>query len=96
MNQYIYIVSIHGNEVLINIEDIVSVEGGISVDYTFINLRNGSDIRTDLSVSGIFELIKKSKIQGGNNEQKVISETASTNTAAGFWVKDLKIQGGNK
>jgi hypothetical protein len=32
---------------------------------------------------------------GGNNEQKAISETASTNTAKGYWVKDLKIKVGN-
>lgn len=66
MNQYIYILSIHGNEVLINIQDIMSVEGGISVDYSFINLRNGNDIRTELSVSDIFELIKQSQTQEAN------------------------------
>ena len=62
MIKFIHIVSIHGNEVLINIEDIVSVEGGISVNYTFINLRNGSDIRTETSVFNIKELIKQAQI----------------------------------
>jgi len=62
MIKFIHLLSIHGNEVLINIEDIVSVEGGISVDYTFINLRNGSDIRTEMSVFNIKELIKQAQI----------------------------------
>jgi hypothetical protein len=37
-------------------------------------------------------------LQGDNtlNAPLVISQTASTNTAQGYWVKDLKIQGGEQ
>ena len=31
-----------------------------------------------------------------SNAPMVISQTASTNTAQGYWVKHLKIKGGNK
>ena len=36
-------------------------------------------------------------LQGGNtlNAPIMISQTASTNTAQGYWVGDLKIKGGN-
>jgi hypothetical protein len=30
------------------------------------------------------------------NETKVISQTTTTNTAQGYWVKHLKIQGGDQ
>ena len=30
------------------------------------------------------------------NETKVISQTTTTNTAQGYWVKHLKIQGGEQ
>lgn len=59
MIKFIKILSIHGNEVLINMKHIVSIETGIDQNCTFIKLTNSKDVRTNLTVNEILTLMRE-------------------------------------
>lgn len=46
MTKFLEIKTIHGNIVLINVEEIQIIAQGIDVNYNFIGLKNGGEYQT--------------------------------------------------
>jgi hypothetical protein len=53
MTKFLEIKSIHGNIVLINIDKIVQITEGIELDFNFIWLHNGENIKTHETIEEI-------------------------------------------
>jgi len=66
MSKFIYLKNIHGNDILINIDEIQYVEDGIKEKYNIIWLKDGINIKTNISVKHLYNLIINGNITGGN------------------------------
>lgn len=53
MTKFLEIKTIHGNIVLINVEEIQIIAQGIDVNYNFIGLKNGGEYQTYESIEEI-------------------------------------------
>lgn len=62
MSKFIYLKTIHDNDILINIDEIVSIEDGIKEKYNIIWIKNGTNIKTNISVKNLYNLIINLKI----------------------------------
>lgn len=58
MSKFIEIKTIHDRIVLLNVEQIEVIAEGISVDYNFIELKNGNVHKTPESIEEIKEKLK--------------------------------------
>lgn len=66
MSKFIYLKNIHGNDSLINIDEIQYVEDGINEKYNIIWLKDGTNIKIDISVKDLCNLIINGDVIGGN------------------------------